>query len=114
MNFPWKNVLHPEDIDDILRASAIRPQVIFKHSTRCNISSVAKRRLENAGPVENVDFHYLDVISCRDLSNKVGQLFQVHHESPQVLVAVNGECIYDESHLAIDMDEIVEIASGKK
>ena len=32
--------------------------------------------------------------------------FSVHHESPQVLLIRNGECVYVESHNGIDVDEI--------
>ncbi len=35
-------------------------------------------------------------------------MFSVEHESPQILLIKNGECVYDESHNAISMDEIVE------
>ncbi len=107
MSFPWKVLHQLEEIDDIKRASAIKPQVIFKHSTRCNISSIAKRRLEQANPTADIDFYYLDIISHRDISNKVGSAFEVWHESPQVLLIVNGECIYDESHMGINMDDIL-------
>ncbi len=110
LTFPWKIIHQSEDIDDIVRLSALRPQLIFKHSTRCSISSVAKRRLEHAGPAEAIDFHLLDVIALRDISNKVGQVFEVWHESPQVLLITGGECIYDESHMGISMDDIIEQA----
>lgn len=113
MSLSWKVMHQLEDIDDIIRLSAIRPQVIFKHSTRCSISSVAKRRLEHSPAVEGVDFYYLDLIAHRDLSNKVGQIFEVWHESPQVLLIADGECIYDESHMGISMDEIMQQAEQK-
>jgi bacillithiol system protein YtxJ len=113
MSFPWKVMHQLEDIDDIVRLSALRPQLIFKHSTRCNISSVAKRRLENAGPAEGIDFHYLDIISNRNISNRIGQVFDVWHESPQVLLIADGECIYDESHMGINMDDIHQQALPK-
>jgi bacillithiol system protein YtxJ len=112
-NFPWKIMHQLEDIDDVIRMSALRPQVIFKHSTRCSISSVAKRRLEHSIPPEGLDFHYLDLIAHRDISNKVGQVFEVWHESPQVLLITDGECIYDESHMGINMDEIIEQTEQK-
>lgn len=41
-------------------------------------------------------------------------MFEVHHESPQVLLIKNGECVYDESHSGIDMTEIVEQADEKQ
>jgi len=113
VSFPWKVMHQLEDIDDIIRLSALRPQVIFKHSTRCSISSVAKRRLEYAVPAEEIDFHFLDIIALRNISNQVGQIFEVWHESPQVLLIADGECIYDESHMGINMDDIVQQASTK-
>jgi bacillithiol system protein YtxJ len=113
MQFPWKPMHQLEDIDDIIRMSAIRPQVIFKHSSRCSISSVARRRLEHAGPVSDIDFHFLDLIAYRDISNRVGQVFEVWHESPQVLLITDGACVYDESHMGIDMEEIHKQAIPK-
>jgi bacillithiol system protein YtxJ len=113
MQFSWKSIHQIEDIDDIIRMSSLRPQVIFKHSTRCNISSVARRRLEHGKIPEHIDFHLLDLIAYRDISNKVAQTFDVWHESPQILLIVDGECIYDESHLGIDMQEIVEQSGAK-
>lgn len=113
MSFPWKVMHQLEDIDDIIRLSALRPQVIFKHSTRCSISSVAKRRLEHALPTEGIDFNFLDIIALRNISNKVGQVFEVWHESPQVLLITDGECIYDESHMGINMDDLNQQALPK-
>jgi bacillithiol system protein YtxJ len=112
-SFPWKVMHQLEDIDDIIRLSALRPQVIFKHSTRCSISSVAKRRLEHAVPSGEIDFHFLDIIALRDISNQVGKVFEVWHESPQVLLITDGECTYDESHMGINMDDILQQALPK-
>ena len=43
-----------------------------------------------------------------DKNPAIAEKFKVHHESPQVLVIINGECTYDESHMGISMDEIIE------
>ena len=96
------------ELEEIIKKSATRPQVIFKHSTRCSISSVAKSRLERAEQPEHADFYYLDLIAFRSLSGKISEVFKVHHESPQVLVVRNGECIYDESHMGISMDDLLQ------
>lgn len=98
-------------LEEIKNRSFEKTQVIFKHSTRCSISSVAKSRLEKAKVPENVDFYYLDLISYRSISNEVAEKFSVFHESPQVLVIRNGECVYDESHMSISMNEIAEQAA---
>lgn len=104
----WKSLTAENQLDEIKERSQQKPQVIFKHSTRCSISSVAKSRLERAKAPEDVDFYFLDLIKYRDISNKIESDFKVHHESPQVLLIKNGECVYEESHNGISMDEIEE------
>jgi bacillithiol system protein YtxJ len=108
---PWISLNNEEQLKDIVAKSSDRPQVIFKHSTRCSISSVAEKRLQKASLPSNIDFYHLDLLSYRNISNKIAELFGVHHESPQVLVIKDGQCIYEESHLSISMEEIVEQAS---
>ncbi len=102
----WNHLTSEEQLNDIISKSKERPQVIFKHSTRCSISAVALQRLQKAEQPEGAEFYFLDLIAYRPLSNKIADVFHVHHESPQVLVIKNGECVYDESHLAISMHEI--------
>ncbi len=106
----WKILSDLSQLDEIETESHERPVVIFKHSIRCSISSMAKSRLERAQMPDGVDFYYLDLINNRLLSNKVAEVFDVHHESPQVILLRNGECIYDESHNGIDMKEIAHEA----
>jgi bacillithiol system protein YtxJ len=106
----WIHLTDEAQLNDIISRSAEKPQVIFKHSTRCSISSVAFQRLQKSAQPDGIEFYYLDLLAHRPLSNKVSELLRVHHESPQVLVVRNGKCIYDESHLAISMADIVESA----
>lgn len=106
----WINLTNEEQLHQLKVNSAVKPQVIFKHSTRCSISSMAKNRLERSAQPGEVEFYYLDLIRFRSVSNKIAEEFNVYHESPQVLVIKNGECIYDESHSGIDMAEIIEQA----
>lgn len=108
----WISLTSEEQLAQIIEKSATVPQVIFKHSTRCSISSMVLDRLERSQAPSTVDFYYLDLIAHRNLSNRVAETFHVHHESPQVLVIKNGECTYDESHMGIRMDEVVEQAGA--
>jgi bacillithiol system protein YtxJ len=81
--------------------------IIFKHSTRCSISLMAKRRFEldwESLP-DNVPLYFLDLIKYRELSNQVAQDFHVHHQSPQLLLIKDGECILDQSHGGISLEE---------
>ena len=106
----WNDITNEAQLNAIVEESKQQPVVIFKHSTRCSISSMAKGRLERAEEPAGVKFYYLDLIAHRDISNKIAENFHVHHESPQVLLLKNGECVYDESHNGIDMREIEEQA----
>ena len=106
----WIHLTDEEQLKQIVIRSQSRPQVIFKHSTRCSISSVALQRLQKGNQPSGIDFYYLDLIAYRNISNKISELFSIRHESPQVLLVRDGECIYDESHLGISMNEIVDSA----
>jgi bacillithiol system protein YtxJ len=106
----WIHINNEAQLTEIIQKSSEKPQVIFKHSTRCSISSVALNRLQKAGFPQQIDFYYLDLISYRPISNKIAELFKIQHESPQVLLIKGGKCIYDESHMGISMDEIEEQA----
>ncbi len=107
----WIALQTEAQLEEIRAKSTDRPQLIFKHSTRCSTSALVKSRLERVAPPDSIDFYYLDLISYRPVSNKVADTFQVHHESPQILLIRNGQCIYDESHMGISMDEVIR-ASG--
>ncbi len=106
----WIELASAEQLDAIITASATKPQIIFKHSTRCSISTMAKSRLERASKPDELPFYYLDLLSYRPISNKIAEVFDVEHQSPQVLVIKNGECVYTESHSGISMDEILDKA----
>jgi bacillithiol system protein YtxJ len=108
----WIALTEPTQLESLAERSKVKPQVIFKHSTRCNISSTAKYRLENGPGSEAVDFYYLDLLAYRAISNQIAERFQVPHASPQVLVIREGRCVYDESHLGIYMDDILEQAAA--
>ena len=103
----WHPINSIDQLEHIKSASYITQQVIFKHSTTCSISRMALDRFERAATPEKVDFHYLDLLNYRTISTEIASFFQVHHEYPQVILIKNGECIYDESHYGIMMDELI-------
>ena len=96
----WKNLDSEHLLESIIEDSHNSPQIIFKHSTTCPISGMAKRRLEGNWSLD-VNPYYLDLLSYRSVSNAVADMFDVRHESPQVILLHKGEAIYDESHLDI-------------
>ncbi|UYZ58019.1 bacillithiol system redox-active protein YtxJ [Hymenobacter latericus] len=105
----WHLLTQPEQLDDIVRESAQQPVVIFKHSTSCSISAMAKSRLERqwaeAG-LGDVKPYYLDLLRFRPISNQIAEQFGIRHESPQLLLIRNGECRYDASHMSIQLNDV--------
>lgn len=107
----WKELTDEGQLETIKAESKQAPTLIFKHSTRCSISNMAKGRLDNMADTNNATFYYLDLLRHRSLSDKVATEFNVHHESPQLLLIDDGECVYEESHNGIIPAEILtEIA----
>lgn len=105
----WIPLTALHQLDEIIAASHHTPQIIFKHSTRCSISSVVKNRLEAmAAPAVPANFYYLDLLAYRSVSNAIAERLGVYHESPQILIIKNGACVFDESHTAIQPSEILE------
>jgi bacillithiol system protein YtxJ len=102
----WKELTETDQLNAILTDSNLKTQVIFKHSTRCSISSMAFQRLK-AGWAnqnqENVDFYYLDLLQYRSVSNAIESEFKVTHQSPQIIVVNNQEVTHHASHNAVSI-----------
>jgi bacillithiol system protein YtxJ len=107
----WIPLESEPQLATIIEGSAGQTALIFKHSTRCNISSMAKSRLEKAWhfTADEITPYYLDLIEYRNISSSIAEKLGVYHESPQVLLIKNGECIYDASHLDISVTELKDI-----
>lgn len=104
----WINLETESQLLDLKHAQ--ENSIIFKHSTRCSISLMTKRNLEADAAIlpEDIKCYYLDLLKFRVLSNQIADIFQVHHESPQLLAIKNGDCILDQSHGDISLEEAIE------
>ena len=107
----WIPLQSEAQLDTIIADSAIKPQLIFKHSTRCSISSMALRNFQAQWDINNdcADLYYLDLIAFRDVSNEIANLTGVHHQSPQAIVLKDKQVKYHESHSHIDAVEIQKL-----
>jgi bacillithiol system protein YtxJ len=106
----WKKLTESTQIEEIKELSNTKPVLIFKHSTRCSISSMSLDRLLRNWKTEDgekvVPF-FLDLIAFRSLSDQIEEEFGVPHESPQVIIIRNGKAVYDNSHYGISYPEIM-------
>lgn len=108
----WKNITDPEQISGIKTQEGY--SLIFKHSTRCSVSMMAKKRFELDWDIipEGTNLYFLDLISHRAISAQIAETFQVHHESPQILLIKDGDCVLDASHSDISADEVAELINN--
>lgn len=107
---PWQRLNSMVQLDAIVEDSKTKPVVIFKHSTRCGISSMALRHFENSFELdpEHMDLYFLDLLSNRQLSDEVGYRFQVMHQSPQLIVIRNGVAVHHASHHGIQASQLAQ------
>jgi bacillithiol system protein YtxJ len=106
----WNHLDSEEQLEAIKAESQERPILIFKHSTSCPISTTSLSRMERSwkeDEAKNIKLYYLDLLRNKGLSNAVAEVFNVEHQSPQVLLIKNGESVYDESHFGISFKDIV-------
>ena len=105
----WNIIANKNDVDQLIKLSNEIPCLIFKHSTRCSISTMAKNRLERYWEEDIlIRPYYLDLLKFREISNEIAAFFNIEHQSPQVLLIENGECTYTSTHNEIDYEKIKE------
>ena len=105
----WIDLKSTEQLQSIKQSQGY--SIIFKHSTRCSISMMAKRRFEMewSDLPAQTPAYFLDLLQHRDLSNQIAQLFDVAHQSPQMLLIKDGECILEQSHGDISVAEALTV-----
>jgi len=109
---PWKTLDSLEGLEAAMNRSFEVPVVLFKHSSRCSISSMALHRLERDWDFtegQEPEMYYLDLIAFRPVSVAIADRLKIYHESPQLILVRNGEAVYDASHNDIRLEELKEV-----
>lgn len=89
---------------DVIEASARTPAIVFKHSSTCGVSLMA-RELLAAGEVP-APVHEISVQRDRALSDEVASTLGVRHESPQVLVIASRRVTWHSSHAGVTPERV--------
>ncbi|PQJ74461.1 bacillithiol system redox-active protein YtxJ [Polaribacter gangjinensis] len=99
----WIPLTTENQLEEIKNSSKNKSVVIFKHSTSCGISNMVIKRFEKLFTEEHqsMEVYYLDLLNYRSISNEISRIFEVVHESPQVLVIKNEVSVFDASHYDI-------------
>jgi bacillithiol system protein YtxJ len=111
----WSELRSANQIETIREESKENPVLIFKYSSRCSISRMALDRLERSWDERDMQMvkpYFLDLITYRNVSNQIADVFDVEHESPQVLIIENEKSIYDQSHMGIQYEAIKDAVKG--
>jgi len=103
--FPWVELTSIEQFNRLFEEN--KPFFVFKHSTRCSISSMALNQFERTYQLEDeMTPLFLDLIAHREVSNYIAEQTGVYHQSPQLILINNKEVLYHASHEQISAKNI--------
>ena len=98
----WTVLSKEADLQALEAASGDRGFLVFKHSTRCTVSTQAMRLLERyQAPLHCPPCFLVHVVEDRMLSLDMAARWNVHHESPQLLWWVQGTVTQHTSHFDV-------------
>ena len=108
----WSPLTSEQDLDALDAASSETHCLIYKHSSRCDLSAMTKYALESGWAALRMPVlpYFLDVLAYPELSRSVSRRYAEFHESPQILLIRDAGCILEASGLDISLDEINEFA----
>lgn len=103
----WEKLESSDQFRGLVKESAENPLeliAVFKHSTRCPVSSMVKMQLQSKWEKKNPNtkVYLLNLIKYRSISDLIEEDLDVVHQSPQLIVLKGGEVVYHASHSAID------------
>jgi bacillithiol system protein YtxJ len=104
----WEELETMNELDEAHQLSFQKPVVLFKHSVTCGISARSKYMLEANWRFDEdrLKFYYLDLLNHRTISNKIAEKYSVRHQSPQIIIVINGQAVFDASHHRISTELI--------
>ena len=105
----WIALNQVDQISDIISKSKNNPVLIYKHSTACGISHMAESRLKKDWDEikDKVTLYYLDLLTYRSVSNEISRIFNVVHQSPQLILIVDGKTVSSWSHYEVSVKSVL-------
>jgi len=87
--------------------SAVPIALVYKHSTRCPVSTSARSRMEELASLRpDLRILQVDVIAERPLSQEISRRFGVVHESPQAILVRDGQAVWHASHSRVTVEAV--------
>ena len=107
--FLWRELNSIDQWKQLWEDRSGKPIIVFKHSTRCAISRMAKQQFEKHMKVDEImEIFLLDLLNFRALSQAIADDTGITHESPQVLAFQSGTLLYQASHHHIDAETLLK------
>lgn len=95
------------DAEELARAFEEPWALVFKHSTRCPVSTAAHREVaEFRRRHPDAPVYVVHVVEQRSLSKAVAERTGVRHESPQAIVLASGAVAWSDSHEGVTADAL--------
>ncbi len=97
-----KTIQSLEDLESVLSQDRA---LVYKHSTRCGLSTRARRQIQTfmekfpAAPV-----YVVDVIADRPISDAIEESLGIRHESPQAILVEGGNPRRSAAHREVRAD----------
>lgn len=112
----YRHIESTDALNNLLQEAGGRPQLIFKHSLTCPVSTAALREyqrfLEGRPSEDAVAYHLIEIQKHRDVSNAVADISGVRHESPQAVLFRDGKAAWNASHWSITADSLTQAVSA--
>ena len=104
----WKHLNSKDDLDEAITSSSNSLVILFKHSTRCSVSRMAMKMLEQGWDesLDSVSAYYLDLIEYREVSSTIAEKLSIEHQSPQLLVLKSRQVVHHANHHSIDVNTV--------
>lgn len=100
-----------------LARSNVGPVFIFKHSTRCPVSSDARAEVESylrqadaSAPPVYINY----VVESRPVSNEIESALGLRHESPQIMLVRSGKAVWSTTHGGVRAAAMFQAATEEK
>lgn len=112
---PWTDITSVDQLKEVIASSNEHPVLLFKHSTRCSISTMALNSFEQSWSSENelCQLYFVDLLKNRDVSNAIATETGITHQSPQAILLKGSEVIYHASHSSIQVRAIEKTLRNK-
>ena len=88
------------------------PLIIFKHSRTCPISIHARERIAAVVYLLPTNIYEVVVQDSQELSDIIAKELGLEHQSPQIIVLVNGKAFYHRDHEEIRGDELLDFVKN--